>query len=655
MTPDEMLAEAGAHCRAGRLEAAAALYAQVLEVAPEYAPGHFMLGSVLYDLGRLEEAAASLGRGLVLQPEHPEAHHGLGTVLFGLKRYDEAIAHLGRAVMLGLERAEGRYLLGLALHRTGRLEEAVANFRCALALRPDWVEAHFNLGNVHQEMARFDEAAECYRRTLEVIPDLAEAHGNLGLVLARRAKFEEALVHCRRSVDLAPEMAGVHANLGAVLTRLGRLGEAVASFRRALAVDPDLAEIHSSLIFTMDLDPATSLAGMQEERRLWYQRHGLPLARTIRPHGNPRDPERPLRVGYVSADFRRHSAAHIFGRVLENHDRETYPLYLYSNSRLEDEETARFRACAAGWRPIVNLSDEAVAEAVRADGIDILVDLSGHTNGNRLRVFARKPAPIQVTAWGHAHGTGLPTIDAFFADPVYVAPGDRHLFAETVVDLPCFFPFGPPENVPPVTPLPAASSGYVTFGCFNRLTKVTEAVLAVWAEALRRVSGSRLVLKDLQLNDAGQRARVLETLAGHGIGGERVDLIGFTPRAEHLAAFARVDIALDPFPQNGGVSTLEAMWMGVPTVTLLGRTPPGRSGAAICKAITLDDFIAATPEAYVDIATRQAADLAGLARLRAGLRQRLADSPLGNPPLYARAVEAAYRTLWRQWCGRAIG
>ncbi|MEO5375132.1 MAG: hypothetical protein H7840_12760 [Alphaproteobacteria bacterium] len=419
-----------------------------------------------------------------------------------------------------------------------------------------------------------------------------------------------------------------------------------------MALRPDQAQAHSSLIFLRDLDPESTLAEQQEERRRWAARHAAPLAAEIRPHANDRDPERPLTIGYVSADFRRHSASCIFRHVLLNHDRARFRVHCYSNVPVADDVTTEFREAAHVWRSIVDLSDGVVAEMVRQDGVDVLVDLSGHTTGQRLLLFARKPAPVQVTAWGQVNGTGLSTIDAIFADPVYIPAADRPLFAETVVDLPCYLHFGPPDSTPAVAPSPAAGEGVgeVTFGCLNRISKVTEPVIAIWAEILRAVPGSRMVLKDAHLQGEDQRRRIAEAFAAHGVAAERLTLLGASSHAEHLAAHARVDIALDPFPQNGGISTLEAIWMGVPVVTLAGSTPSGRNGAALNAALGLHRFVAATPEAYRDIAVAMAADRAGLADLRSSLRQRLATSPLCDHQRYTRAVEDAYRGLWRLWC-----
>ncbi|MEO5374277.1 MAG: acetylglucosamine transferase, partial [Alphaproteobacteria bacterium] len=302
------------------------------------------------------------------------------------------------------------------------------------------------------------------------------------------------------------------------------------------------------------------------------------------------------------------------------------------------------------WRHTVGVSDEDMAEQIRRDGIDILVDLSGHTIGNRLAVFVHKPAPVQITAWGHAEGTGIPTIDAFLADSVVVPESERSFFAETVIDLPCFLPYAPPGYAADVAALPALSAGVFTFGCFNRLDKFSEDALALWARVLAAVPGSQLLLKDSQLGGAENQRRVAATFATHGISGDRLAFLGASPHPEHLATFARVDVALDPFPQNGGTSTFEALWHGVPVVTLRGRTPAGRAGDAINSALGLNEFAARTQDEYVAIAARAAADLPRLAALRAGLRHRMTSSPLGNSAAYTRAVEVIYRDLWRGWC-----
>ena len=332
--------------------------------------------------------------------------------------------------------------------------------------------------------------------------------------------------------------------------------------------------------------------------------------------------------------------------MLRRHDKTRFQVVCYSGVKVEDELTQEFRQHADKWRSVSDLTDEALAEQIRADGIDILVDLSGHTGGNRLLVFARKPAPIQVSAWGSATGTGLPAIDYLFSDPVAIPAAVRPLFAETVVDLPCLGPFEAPAYIPSVAELPALARGVVTFGCLNRLGKVSQTALELWARILRAAPGSRLLLKDAALDNPAVQARVKDTLAGQGIGPERIELRGGSPRRDHLAAHNDVDIALDPFPHNGGMSTWESIWMGVPVVAKLGNGVASRISGAILHAVGLAGWVAGGDDEYVALAVKQASDLQALAQLRSGLRERVEATPAGNLDEYTRAAEAAYRKMW---------
>ncbi|MDU6834560.1 MAG: acetylglucosamine transferase, partial [Bradyrhizobium sp.] len=361
------------------------------------------------------------------------------------------------------------------------------------------------------------------------------------------------------------------------------------------------------------------------------------------------DPERRLTIGYVSSDFRNHSAALTFLPVLRHHDHTAFRVICYSCSPLVDSVTEQCKAAADGWVDAWQLSDDELADRIQADQVDILVDLSGHSAGNRLAVFARKPAPIQVTAWGNATGTGLPTMDYFFADPVTVPPAVRPLFAEEVYDLPALITTDPLPGAEP-TPLPMLRNGHVTFGVFNRIDKISAQVLKVWATLLQALPSARVVIKNGALDDAFLRDGLIARFVAHGIDESRLTCLGSSMRQEHIAAFADIDMSLDPFPQNGGVSTWESLQAGVPVVAKLGNSSASRAGGAIIKAIGLDEWVAEDDDGYVAIAIKYAGQPAELARLRAELPARVANSPAGDVKTYTRKVEEGYRQFWRRYC-----
>jgi predicted O-linked N-acetylglucosamine transferase (SPINDLY family) len=545
------------------------------------------------------------------------------------------------------------HLLGMVAGEVGDLAAAVALIGRALELAPGVADFHGNLGTVHESRGDLAAAEAALRRAVALAPGTADFHSNLGNVLKAQGRLAEAVASYARALALCPDHPQAHNNLGTALTAQRRFAEAAAHYRRALALDPGYAEAHSNLIFALDLDPDAPPSLAFAERRRWNAVHAAPNAATLAPHPNDRTPERRLRVGYVSADFRRHSAATGFAPLILAHDRERFDVVCYSGVARPDELTERFRAAATAWRSTLGVSDERLAATIRDDAIDILVDLAGHSAGHRLRAFARRPAPIQCTGWGHAAGTGLDAIDYLFADAVTAPPADRALFREEIVELPALIAYAAPEAAPEPGPLPAPPRGHVTFGCLNRPWKVTDATLAVWAEILRRLPAARLVMKFVGLDAPAAQQPFREALTARGIGADRVLFLGGSDHAAHLATYRDIDIGLDPFPHGGGVTALEALWMGVPFVTRLGDRIAGRMGASLLDALGLHDWVATGADDYVRRAVRHATDLDALATLRAGLRARLAASPLCDHRAYCRAVEDAYRAMWRRWCASA--
>lgn len=635
----------------GRLEEAEASYRGTLEIKPDYAEAHSYLGNTLKEMGRSEEARACHGRALALRPNYAEAYSNLGNTLRDLGQLIQADASYRRALMIRPDYAEAYGNLGVALMGLSRLEEAEAKCKRALEIRPDYAEAYSNLGAILKDLARLGEAEASCRRALEIKPDFIMAHANLGVTLNDLGRLDEAEGSYRRALEIKPDYAEAFSNLGNSLKDLGRLDEAEASYRRALHLKSNYAAAHSNLIFALDLMVGGDTASLQAERKRWAETHAAHFLQDY-PYPNSPDPERRLRVGYVSADFQAHSAAYVFGAPLVKFDRSSFDVVAYSNSSTEDSFTRIFQHSATSWRDIAGLSDDAAADMIRQDKIDILVDLSGHSAGNRLLVFARKPAPIQITAWGYIGGTGLTAIDVFFADPVIVPPEERRYYAEQVRYLPNVVSAFFPHSFPSVNTLPALSARGITFGSFNRFAKVSPQAYQTWAQVLLSVPNSRMVLKATTLEEMRTRARVLEHFTKAGVAPDRITLLGRSPRGEHLAAFSQIDISLDPFPHGGGVTALEGLMMGVPVVTLRWGTLPGRVSASILTTLGLTDWIAESPQHYVEIARQKAHDLAPLAELRHQLRTRLMSSVIGDANTYARAVENEYRQLWREWCGR---
>jgi predicted O-linked N-acetylglucosamine transferase (SPINDLY family) len=612
-----------------------------------------VLGTSLQVQGK--ESLPALQKAAELLPDYAEVHSNLGNALQNLRRLDDAVASYRRALEIKPDFAVAHNNLGIALQDLGRLDDAVASYRRALEIKPDYAEAHSNLGNVLQNLRRLDDAVASFHRALEIKPDYAVAHSNLGNALQDLGRFDDAVASYRRALEIKPDFVDAHNNLGNALRELGQLDYAAASYRRALEIKPDFAVAHSNLLFIhnhqSDLPPAILLA---EARRF-----GNLVARQARAYTHWRNvPEsgRCLRVGLVSGDLRDHPVCYFVEGMLAALASNASGLLKfigYPSHFRTDALTQRIKACCQGWRSAVGLSDESLARLIRDDGIDILIDLSGHTAHNRLPIFAWKPAPVQASWLGYFATTGVAAIDYLIADPWTAPEAEETHFTEKIQRLPeTYLCFTPPDVDVQVAPLPAFANGYITFGCFNNLSKMNDGVVALWARVLQAVPGSRLFLKTKQLNEAIVRQSVVERFAIHGIDAGRLILEGPAPRADLLTAYRRVDIALDPFPYTGGTTSVEALWMGVPVLTLAGDRFLSHTGESKLQNAGLPEWIASDADDYVALAVSHASDLQRLATLRNGLRQQVLASPLFDAPRFARHFEAALRGMWTQWCNQ---
>jgi tetratricopeptide (TPR) repeat protein len=538
-------------------------------------------------------------------------------------------------------------------HKNGDNAEAARMLAASFEREPDNPEAHYNLGLVFAALGRTKEAEESYRRGLALKPNSVDGHNNLGVLLESVGRYDEAEACYRAAIAMAPAVPHLHNNLGVLLKESGRLAESLAVHRHTVGLDPRLPAGRSNLLYTLNYDETVSPQALYAEHLAWGNSEGARFPTAGARFANSPEPDRRLRIGYVSGDFRHHSVAFFFGPLLEAHDRAGVEVFLYPNDTRADATTARLKARADHWVPIHQLSDELAAARIREDAIDILVDLSGHTSHNRMMLFARKPAPLAVTWLGYPNTTGLTAIDYRLTDAVTDPPGEADaLHSERLVRLaPGFLCYRAPDDAGPVAPLPARAAGHVTFGSFNNVAKLSPATIALWARLLREVADARLLLKASQFKDRGTRERVAAAFAAAGVAAERLTIL--PPQqttAGHLAEYARVDIALDPLAYNGTATTCEALWMGVPVVTLRGDRHAARVGASLLTAVGLERLIAPSADAYVATAVGLARDLAGLAALRAGLRERMRASPLTDGAGFGRTVEAAYRTMWRDWC-----
>ncbi|MER2624745.1 MAG: tetratricopeptide repeat protein [Accumulibacter sp.] len=634
----------------GKFAEAAAGYQRALALKPDFPRAHCNLGNALAEQGDFPAADAAYNQALALQPDFAEAHKGLGRSLMALDRPDEALDHYRQALTLKPEDAQTRYYLGEALRARGRLDEAEAAFRRAVQDKPDFAEAHFNLGNTLDDQGRLSEAEAALRCALQYRPDFEGALYNLGNVLRAQERLSEAEASYRQALVIKPDMEQALLNLGVTLTELGRYGEGEAACRQAMALKPDYALAHSNLLFCLTHNENNDASALFAEHCRFGEQFETPLGAHWSAHGNRKDPERCLQVGFVSADFRNHAVSNFIEPVLtELKSHRTLALHAYFSHAAEDHVTLRLRQLFHHWHPVVDLDDAALAAKIREDGIDILIDLSGHTGHHRLLSFARKPAPIQVTWIGYPGTTGLQAMDYFLSDRFVLPVGEfDQQFTEKIVRIPATAPFLPFPGAPQINPLPALSQGYVTFGSFNRPTKIGAPVIALWSQLLAAVPDSRMLLGAMR-PDGGMK-RLLDEFARHDIGNDRLSFHPRTSMDDYLQLHHQVDICLDTFPYAGGTTTFHALWMGVPTLTLAGRTVPGRTGAAILAHVGLDTFITHEATEFVARGAAWAADLPAMARLRAGLRERFCRSPMGRPSLIAAGFEGALRIMWQRWC-----
>jgi predicted O-linked N-acetylglucosamine transferase (SPINDLY family) len=627
-TLDQLLRQAIAHHQSGRLGEAERLYRQILTHQPNHPDATHYLGVIAVEVGqfdvgvplietaarlqsnnpevfgnlgyalrrqnRLDDAVAALNKALALNPRYAEACFNLGLTLFDQGKFSEATATYRRAIEIRPGFAEAHSELGNALCRTGRGEEAFASYRQAVMLDLRSPQPYCNLANALTEIGQFDHAIAACRHAIKLQSDHAPAYAHLGSALRGKRFLEEAIAAHRRAIALNPNMGHLHSNLANALKDCGRLDEAIASYREAMQYPLGRAAAHSNLVLAMQYHPDYDAGAIHDELKRWTDANTAPLQKPLQPFANNQDPDRRLRVGYVSGDFCEHVVGRNILPLLREHDHRQFEIFCYSNNARADWMTERFQKCADTWRNIAHLSDADAESLIRDDQIDILVDLALHTSGNRLAIFAQKPAPIQVAFAGYPGSTGLRTIDHRLTDPYLDPPGsDTSVYSESSFRLPSTF-WCYDESEADLTPgeLPAQSNGFITFGCLNNLCKVNGSVLRLWARVLAEVPQSRLMV--LSPDDGGDKS-MLELFGKEGIDPNRIDITHRASHRQYLEQYHKIDIGLDTFPYNGHTTSLDALWMGVPVVTLVGKTVVGRAGLSQLANLGLTELAAETP------------------------------------------------------------
>jgi predicted O-linked N-acetylglucosamine transferase (SPINDLY family) len=646
----------GAH-QAGDFSRAEGLYREIISRDPGNADAVHLLGVVAGQSGRTAESVELISRAIGLRPHFAEAMGNLANALRDQGLLDEPIAWYRKAIALMPDFAEAHNNLGNALRSRGDVDEAIACYRQAIAMMPEFVTAHRNLAAALLQRSDIDGSIDSWRKAIALSPDSADAHSQLSAALRMRGDLGEAIAAARKAIALNPRDWRAHTILGNALKDSGCMDEAIGEYRQSMLCDEKQPAPMSNIILALHYQPSSTARTIFAECARWADRYAAAPQGAVKSHGNPRDPGRRLKIGYVSPDFKLHAVAFFFLPLLLRHDRAGFEVYCYAQVSASDRTTAYLRKHADHWRNICGMTDPQAARMIREDQIDILIDLALHTADNRLGVFALKPAPVQVTYLAYCSTSGMKAIDYRLTDPQLDPPGDGlEYYSEESVYLPeTYWCYQPPVATPDPTAPPAMSAGspgspgYVTFGNLNNFCKASATAVETWCELLRSVPNSRIVLYAKQ---GSHRQRLLEEMAARGVDASRVRFEGLQGLGKYFAVYQGIDIGLDPFPYNGGTTTCDALWMGVPVVTLAGATAVGRAGAILLTNVGLPELIARTPAEYVKIAKDLAGDLPRLAGLRRSLRRRMLASPLMDAPRFARNIESAYRAMWKRWCER---
>jgi predicted O-linked N-acetylglucosamine transferase (SPINDLY family) len=632
-----------------RWEESIAAYRAAVEMSPADPQSYLNLADTLQDAKRHQEAVEEYRRVLSLNGASAEANYGMGNAMRSIGDLADALAAYERAIAIKPDYTDAYNNLGVTLQEKGELDRAIDVLNRACTINPKYVEARNNLGIAYHEATRFLEAMEAYSAALAIKPDYSEAMANLALTLEKLGRIEEAIQLYRKSLEIRPDQGITRNNFANLLRETGQVEEALAEYRRAAdrMTEPWAA---SNLVFLLHTLPEYGPQELLEEHLKWARRYADPLYPPVPAFENDRSPDRRLRVGYVSPDFNEHPVGRFLLPMFGNRDRGGFEVYCYSGVKRPDDITSQLRRLSDVWRITNGLTDQRLAEIIRQDRIDILIDLTMHLDGCRLLTFARKPAPVQVTYLAYCGTTGLRAIDYRITDPYFDPPGqyDSDYTEKSVRLARTYWCYVAPRQAPVPVELPALNTGHVTFGCMNNFSKISSAATSTWARLLGAVPDSRLLL---HCREGGHRDRIRTQFAEGGVDPSRIDFVPRLPGTDYFLQYHRMDIALDPFPYPGGTTSCDALWMGVPVVTLAGRTAISRGGVSIISNVGLPELIAQTPEQYVEIAAGLSRDLDHLAKLRTRLRAQMQASSLMDAPQFARDIEAAYRYMWREWCG----
>ncbi len=637
-----------------RPDEAVSTYKHALAIDPNRPDVYINLGNLFAGMGKNKDAISSYQKAIALDPDYPEAYNNLGNVLKQQGHAEEAIECYRKALDLKPDNPHALNNLGNALRSRGKLEEAVACYENALNTDPEYPEAYNNLGNALGDQGKMGKAILSFQKALEIRPDNVKTFNNLGGVLRKQGKLSEALEAYKKALNIEPGYAGACNNMAGVLLKQGKVANAIGSYQKALSLAPDYATAHSNLLLSFNYQVHTDPDWLVSQHRGWAARHSSAERdeQCFRIRSGPA--ERKLRIGYVSPDFKVHSVAYFFEAIIGKHDRSGFEIFCYSDVICPDRVTRRFSRNADCFRNIAGIENKTVADRIYRDKIDILVDLAGHTAGSRLCLFSMKPAPIQVAYLGYPNTTGLKSMDYRLTDALADPPGlTDHLYTEKLVRLPHgFLCYTPLEKSPEIGKTGNRNSDRVVFGSFNNRTKITPEVVNAWAKILTRVRNGKLVLKSGAFADPETGKRLIDLFSQNGARPGQIELVSHIPSLfDHLQLYNRIDIGLDTFPYNGTTTTCEALWMGVPVITLAGETHRSRVGCSLLSQVGLEGFIAESIEDYVKTGIDFAHDMEKLKSIQLGLRSRMARSSLMDSDRFTGSLEREYRLMFNKWLG----
>jgi protein O-GlcNAc transferase len=607
-----------------------------------------------YQAGNFQHAIHLLEKILKKLPNDAELLHFLGTLYAQSENYDLAIQHIKKSLQFNLGNADAYLALGILTQQKGLIEEAEYYYKKVIQMNANSVEAYSNLGIILKQKRQFNEAIACFYKAIQIDSNLIPVYYDLAGTLVDTMKLDEAINICNKILQINTADVFAYYILGNILMTQGKLCEAEICFQRAIQINPYELKPYQAFLMLMSYSRKYSIHTIFNEHLKFARQFEEPLHSKISSYTNERTLDRKLKIGYVSPDFKSHSVAFFIEPVLLSHNRDLFEIFCYSDVSLPDEVTNRIKEYPDQWRNIVGISDEKVAKLVSEERIDILIDLAGHTGGvNRILLFAHKPAPVQVSWIGYPTTTGLSTIDYKivdnFTDPLGMT---EQFYTEKLLRLPeIFLCYLPPKDSPDVNILPALTRGYITFGSFNNYVKVTPEVITLWSRILKAVPNSRLIMKSHSFSDKTTCSHANSLFTSEGIEAERIELLQMVPSIrDHLMLYNQIDIGLDTSPYNGTTTTCEAMWMGVPVVTLAGDTPASRVGVSLLSNVGVKELIAKSYEEYVEIAVNLARNTQRLQLLRERIRDMMRSSPLCDAKRFTANLEIYYRQIWERWC-----